>query len=69
MDTDFLNRLKKLQVKINQAAKKADRNPNGVKILAISKGQDPDAIKTLFNLDQMRFGENYLQEALQKKIN
>ena len=67
MDTDFLSRLKKLQVKINQAAKKADRNPNGVKILAISKGQDPDAIKTLFNLGQMRFGENYLQEALQKK--
>ncbi|MEC8147163.1 MAG: YggS family pyridoxal phosphate-dependent enzyme [Pseudomonadota bacterium] len=67
MDTDFLNRLKKLQVKINQAAKKADRNPNEVKILAISKGQDSDAIKTLFNLGQMRFGENYLQEALQKK--
>ena len=67
MDTDFLNRLKQLQVKINQAAKKADRNPNEVKILAISKGQDSDAIKTLFNLGQMRFGENYLQEALQKK--
>ena len=67
MDTDFLNRLKKLQVKINQAAKKADRNPNEVKILAISKGQDSDAIRMLFNLGQMRFGENYLQEALQKK--
>ena len=35
--------------------------------MAISKGQDSDAIKTLFNLGQMRFGENYLQEALQKK--
>ena len=67
MNTDLQNRLKRLQVKVDQAAKKANRSPDEIKILAISKGQDSKSIKNLFELGQIRFGENYLQEALTKQ--
>lgn len=67
MDTDIQNRMKRLRVKIDQAAKKANRSPDEIKILAISKGQDSSSIKNLFELGQIRFGENYLQEALIKQ--
>jgi pyridoxal phosphate enzyme (YggS family) len=41
-------------------------NPNHIKLLAVSKGQSLDAIANLYNHGQRAFGENYLQEALEK---
>ena len=67
MNTDLQNRIDRLLVKVDQAAKKANRSPDEIKILAISKGQDSSQIKNLFELGQIRFGENYLQEALIKQ--
>ena len=67
MNTDLQKRMKQLRAKIDQAAKKASRSPDEIKILAISKGQDSSSIKNLFELGQIRFGENYLQEALTKQ--
>ena len=67
MNTDLQNRIDRLLVKVDQAAKKANRSPDEIKILAISKGQDSSQIKNLFVLGQIRFGENYLQEALIKQ--
>ncbi len=67
MDTDLQNRIKRLQIKVNQAAKEANRSPDEIKILAISKGQDSNRIRNLFELGQVRFGENYLQEAKMKQ--
>ena len=67
MDTDLKNRIKRLQIKVNQAAKEANRSPDEIKILAISKGQDSSRIRNLFELGQIRFGENYLQEAKMKQ--
>ncbi len=67
MDTDFPARIKKLKDNISKAANKANRDPNEIKILAVSKGQNSNAIRNLFSLGQVRFGENYLQEALKKK--
>lgn len=40
---------------------------NEIKIVAVSKKQSVDKIKELYDLGQRAFGENYLQEFLQKK--
>ncbi len=39
-----------------------------VNLLAVSKGQNHQAIRTAFMAGQRKFGENYLQEALNKQI-
>ncbi len=43
-------------------------NPvKNVRLLAVSKSQSSDAIRALAGLGQYAFGENYMQEALQKQ--
>ncbi|MBT5485506.1 MAG: YggS family pyridoxal phosphate-dependent enzyme [Gammaproteobacteria bacterium] len=42
------------------------RNDTPVQLIAVSKTHDADAVKTAFQAGQMQFGENYLQEALEK---
>ena len=41
-------------------------HPEKVKLLAVSKKQSLDKIKNLFHQGQKSFGENYVQEALEK---
>ena len=44
-------------------------NQNGVvSLLAVSKGQPPEKIRAAYLVGQTKFGENYLQEALNKQI-
>jgi len=52
--------------RINEAAKKALRNPKDITLLAVSKGQNVEAIQEALAAGQKDFGENYLQEALLK---
>ncbi|WP_185851160.1 YggS family pyridoxal phosphate-dependent enzyme [Blattabacterium cuenoti] len=40
--------------------------PKNIKILAISKNQDISSIKKLYKIGQRDFGENYIQEMIQK---
>lgn len=49
-----------------QNYKKQYNNPNPIKLLAASKGQAIENIVALYNRGQRLFGENYLQEALEK---
>lgn len=42
------------------------RTPHSVHLLAVSKGQSLDKIKQAIHAGQTSFGENYLQEALEK---
>jgi pyridoxal phosphate enzyme (YggS family) len=44
-----------------------NQNPNDITLLAVSKGQTADAIQSAYKLGQRHFGENYLQEALEKQ--
>jgi pyridoxal phosphate enzyme (YggS family) len=44
-----------------------NQNPNDITLLAVSKGQTADAIQSAYELGQRHFGENYLQEALEKQ--
>jgi len=51
---------------IKQACENAARRPESVQLLAVSKTRHADEIRELHRHGQRAFGENYLQEALDK---
>lgn len=62
------DKLAKVTARIHQAAASAGRDPQTVQLIAVSKTQPPEAIAQAYAWGQRRFGENYLQEALDKQI-
>ncbi len=52
---------------IHDACLSYQRDPNDVRLLAVSKGHHHSSIEQLYALGQRRFGENYLKEALDKQ--
>lgn len=59
-------RLKAVQTRITDTAKACNRPPDSILLLAVSKTQPAEAVKTAAQAGQTRFGENYLQDALPK---
>lgn len=57
----------KVRLQVEQACHKVGRNPAEVKILAVSKTQPAAAVAAAARTGQQAFGENYLQEALEKQ--
>ncbi|SFX40432.1 YggS family pyridoxal phosphate-dependent enzyme [Marinospirillum alkaliphilum] len=57
----------KVREQVGQACHKFGRNPAEVKILAVSKTQPAEVVAEAVAAGQTAFGENYLQEALQKQ--
>lgn len=55
-----------IQQIIQAACIKAKRDPQTLQLLAVSKTQSSDAIRSLYQKGLHRFGENYCQEALSK---
>ncbi|MEB3768039.1 YggS family pyridoxal phosphate-dependent enzyme [Acinetobacter sp. MD2] len=51
---------------IQNACEKGQRNLNDVQLLAVSKTHPSTALREMYTLGQHAFGENYLQEALDK---
>lgn len=67
MDRDDLRaRLEQTRTRIASAASRFGRPADSVGLVAVSKGHPAAAIRTLAELGQRHFGENYLQEALAK---
>jgi pyridoxal phosphate enzyme (YggS family) len=64
--TRITEQLAGLQRRIETAAERAGRDPQDIRILAVSKRQSVDAIRRAQAAGLRRFGENYLQEALGK---
>lgn len=62
------DKLAKVTARIHQAAAAAGRNPQTVQLIAVSKTQPADAVAEAYAAGQRAFGENYLQEALDKQI-
>lgn len=58
--------LSQIRAQIEQAARKAGRNPDTVKLVAVSKFVAVDRIQEALSCNQTLFGENYLQEAAEK---
>jgi pyridoxal phosphate enzyme (YggS family) len=66
LDTDIQERLTGVRARLEHAARRARRDPAGVRLLAVSKTFGIDAIRAAFEAGQLDFGENRVQEALQK---
>ncbi|RZI86480.1 MAG: YggS family pyridoxal phosphate-dependent enzyme [Rubrivivax sp.] len=60
------SKLQLVQSRIKQACSKVDRSPAEVTLLAVSKTFPAAAVREAHQAGQRRFGENYVQEALDK---
>ncbi len=58
--------LTNIRQNIVMAARRFDRSPESIQLLAVSKTRPVADILTAFNNNQYRFGESYLQEAILK---
>lgn len=58
--------LKKVQENIVLAAKRAGRNPDDITLIAVSKTKPAEMIKEVYDCGVREFGENKVQEILQK---
>src|SRR3990167_4728078 len=58
--------LQVVHARIAAAARAAARDPDAISLLAVSKTFGPDAVIEAAQAGQRAFGENYLQEALDK---
>ena len=61
------NNIAKVAARIREEAQAAARNPDQVHLLAVSKTQPAEAIRQACQAGLHDFGENYLQEALEKQ--
>ena len=66
MTIDFAARFQTVLARIRAAERQFQRSPGSVGLLAVSKTHPASAVATLAALGQRHFGENYLQEALDK---
>ena len=58
--------LQTVRDRLTAACQAAGRNPRDVQLLAVSKTWGPDAVAQAFAAGQTAFGENYIQEAVEK---
>jgi hypothetical protein len=59
--------LQAVTARIREAARATGRDPSLVHLLAVTKTVSPAAIQAAFTAGQRSFGENYVQEALDKQ--
>ena len=62
----IVDKLQAVQARIVAACAAAGRDPAGVRLLAVSKTFGPDAVMAAMAGGQRAFGENYIQEAVEK---
>lgn len=58
--------LEKVHERIAAAAQAAGRDPDEIRLLAVSKTKPPEMIREAWDAGQRAFGENYVKEALSK---
>jgi len=63
---DLETRKESLDQRVNTTARRVNRDPAEISLLAVSKKQTAETVRSLAALRQQSFGENYLQEALEK---
>ena len=63
---DLTANLETIRQRIKAACDRADREPNSITLLAVSKTHPPETIKTAADLGLIFFGENKIQEAKAK---
>jgi pyridoxal phosphate enzyme (YggS family) len=66
LDDDIRSRLEEIRARIDRAASMAGRQGQDIRLVAVSKTFGLDHIRAAFAAGQRDFGENRVQEALQK---
>lgn len=66
MNIDLKSNLHKVKTQIQQLCLRYNRPPDEVKLLAVSKTFPAEQIHEVYGLGQRAFGENYVDEALDK---
>ena len=64
--TTIAGKLQSVRERMAAACAAAHRPPGAVALLAVSKTFDPQAVREAFGAGQWAFGENYIQEAVEK---
>ena len=67
MTTSMASRLTAAQQRLAEAARLAGRDSAQILLLAVSKTQSADVIQTAYDAGLRAFGENYIQEAVEKQ--
>lgn len=65
--TQIHDNLADIRHRIRLAATNAARNPDEIRLIAVSKHMPVESLMNAMAAGQFRFGENYLQDALQKQ--
>ena len=60
------HRYQAIRHRIRQACEQANRNEDEVRLLAVSKTKPADMVQTCYAQGQRSFGENYLQDGIEK---
>lgn len=66
MNTKIADRLQSALETINKAARSVNRSPQNIRLLAVSKTKPVEMVEQAWQAGQRAFGENYVQEGLQK---
>ncbi len=66
MTTDIAHNLEQVRAKIFEAAKKSNRTPDEVALIAVSKTHEAEKVRAAFDAGQEIFGESRVQEARTK---
>jgi pyridoxal phosphate enzyme (YggS family) len=66
LTNDLPARLAAVRARIARAADRARRDPSSIRLVAVSKTFPADAVRAAFDAGQHEFGENKVQEALDK---
>jgi len=66
-DNPITKPLQQVQNRIHAALAQCGRAPEAVQLLAVSKKKPANALRNAYACGQRAFGENYLQEALEKQ--
>jgi pyridoxal phosphate enzyme (YggS family) len=67
MSTTLESRFAQVRARIRRACERAGRDPSSVRLLAVSKKKPATEIEAAYALGQHDFGENYVQELVQKR--
>lgn len=65
-DTTLRERYLAVKARIAAAAKRAGRDPAGIVLVAVTKFAEPDQIRELIKLGHVDFGENKVQQLIQR---
>lgn len=63
---DIAANINKIRQRINDAAARCQRNPDSIKLLAVTKTISPEIVGKAIDAGLTEFGENYVQEAKEK---